>query len=114
MTNTTSITALPVLRDDTGCWTHPDFFAPVNESGPALEAEFKAWLKQYRLRSASSWMENEVTDEMMAAYDNGLTDISAWQPVPPGAAWFVGSIHDTQAGPVCIWLCNLTGKDAAP
>lgn len=46
MTNTTSITALPVLRDDTGCWTHPDFFAPDNESGPALEAEFKAWLKR--------------------------------------------------------------------
>jgi len=113
MTITKAIIAQPVRRDDSGCWTHPDFFIPENESGPALEAEFAAWLKSHRLRSAASWMENEVSDEMMAAYDNGFTDFSAWTPVPPGKAWFVGSIHDTQAGPVCLWLRALTDEDTA-
>lgn len=111
MTMKTVISAQPVLRDESGCWTHPDFFVPESDGGPALEAEFKAWLTLHRLRSAASWMENEVTDEMMAAYDNGVTDVSAWHPVSPGADWFVGSIHDTQAGPVCIWLRNLTDRD---
>ncbi|MCV5421355.1 hypothetical protein OFN47_32105, partial [Escherichia coli] len=23
---------------------------------------------------------------------------------PEGEGWFVGSIHDTEDGPVCIWL----------
>jgi len=32
-------------------------------------------------------------------------DISAWQPESPtGDGWFVGSIHDTEDGAVCIWL----------
>lgn len=114
MTITNAIIAQPVLRDASGCWTHPDFFIPESECGLALEAEFKAWLTCHRLRSAASWMENEVTDEMMAAYDNGHTDLSAWLPVSPGKTWFVGSIHDTQAGPVCIWLRALTDEDAAP
>ncbi|HGV2417417.1 TPA: hypothetical protein ACNCFI_004887, partial [Escherichia coli] len=32
-------------------------------------------------------------------------DIAAWEPErPEGEGWFVGSIHDTEDGPVCIWL----------
>ncbi len=28
-----------------------------------------------------------------------------WEPErPEGEGWFVGSIHDTEDGPVCIWL----------
>ncbi|EHS1468042.1 hypothetical protein KVU04_000898, partial [Salmonella enterica subsp. enterica serovar Typhimurium] len=35
-------------------------------------------------------------------------DISAWQPeAPEGERWFVGSIHDTEDGEVCIWLRNV-------
>ncbi|EHU9778498.1 hypothetical protein KZ562_005197, partial [Escherichia coli] len=34
-------------------------------------------------------------------------DISAWEPErPEGDGWFIGSIHDTEDGPVCIWLRN--------
>ncbi|WP_366557365.1 hypothetical protein [Pantoea rodasii] len=29
----------------------------------------------------------------------------AWQPSgPAGEGWFTGSIHDTDDGPVCVWL----------
>lgn len=32
-------------------------------------------------------------------------DLSSWQPEQPnGEGWFVGSIHDTEDGAVCIWL----------
>lgn len=32
-------------------------------------------------------------------------DIAAREPErPEGEGWFVGSIHDTEDGPVCIWL----------
>ncbi|WP_336803987.1 hypothetical protein [Erwinia aphidicola] len=113
MTIKTKITAQPVLRDASGCWTHSEFFVPESDGGPVLEAEFRAWLTHHGLRSAASWMENEVTDEMMAAYDNGFSDFSAWLPVAPGPEWFVGSIHDTQAGPVCVWLRPVTGEGCA-
>ncbi|ENZ4931634.1 hypothetical protein ACNBFU_005418, partial [Escherichia coli] len=34
-------------------------------------------------------------------------DIAAWEPErPEGEGWFVGSIHDTEDGPVCVWLRN--------
>ncbi|EJC4159266.1 hypothetical protein NMZ70_005405, partial [Escherichia coli] len=34
-------------------------------------------------------------------------DISAWEPErPEGDGWFIGSIHDTEDGPVCVWLRN--------
>ncbi|EJN3771908.1 hypothetical protein NVA45_004960, partial [Escherichia coli] len=34
-------------------------------------------------------------------------DIAAWEPErPEGEGWFIGSIHDTEDGPVCIWLRN--------
>jgi len=29
---------------------------------------------------------------------------------PPGEGWFTGSIHDTEDGPVCVWLRPLTAK----
>ncbi|WRH15744.1 hypothetical protein GC087_24405 (plasmid) [Pantoea sp. JZ2] len=29
---------------------------------------------------------------------------------PPGEGWFTGSIHDTDDGPVCVWLRPLTAK----
>ncbi len=34
-------------------------------------------------------------------------DISAWEPErPEGDGWFIGSIHDTEDGPVCVWMRN--------
>ncbi|EOK3493480.1 hypothetical protein ACJQTL_004904, partial [Escherichia coli] len=34
-------------------------------------------------------------------------DISAWEPErPEGNGWFIGSIHDAEDGPVCVWLRN--------
>ncbi|MBI0992564.1 hypothetical protein HCI46_10105, partial [Escherichia coli] len=34
-------------------------------------------------------------------------DIAAWEPErPEGEGWFIGSIHDTEDGPVCVWMRN--------
>jgi hypothetical protein len=45
---------------------------------------------------------------MLPSGDCGLgkgRGISDWQPsAPAGDGWFIGSIHDTEDGPVCIWL----------
>ncbi|HFO5431081.1 TPA: hypothetical protein ACHKAL_003391, partial [Escherichia coli] len=36
-------------------------------------------------------------------------DIASWKPErPEGEGWFIGSIHDTEDGPVCVWLRNKT------
>lgn len=35
----------------------------------------------------------------------GDYDCTPWQPsIPVGDAWFTFSIHDTEDGPVCIWV----------
>ncbi|MDA5499862.1 hypothetical protein, partial [Yersinia aleksiciae] len=52
------------------------------------------------------WMEcEENAEELQAAYDTGDCNLNIWQPKPPaGDGWFMGSIHDTEDGPVCYWL----------
>lgn len=36
-------------------------------------------------------------------------DIAAREPEwPEGDGWFIGSIHDTEDGPACVWLRNKT------
>lgn len=46
-------------------------------------------------------------DEGCADLDACDADISAWEPErPEGDGWFIGSIHDTEDGPVCVWLRN--------
>lgn len=46
-------------------------------------------------------------DEVCADLDVYDADIYAWEPErPEGDAWFIGSIHDTEDGPVCVWMRN--------
>ncbi len=46
-------------------------------------------------------------DEGCADFDACDADISAWEPErPEGDGWFIGSIYDTEDGPVCVWLRN--------
>lgn len=107
MTHQADITAQPVVRDRWGGWTHPDFFIPADDREYPLPGEFETWLKAHNLKAATTWMDNEVPEEQMARFwETG--NCSEWLPSgPAGEAWFTGSIHDTDDGPVCIWLCPL-------
>ncbi|HGG6426298.1 TPA: hypothetical protein ACJG67_002815 [Salmonella enterica subsp. enterica serovar Kottbus] len=98
------IKALPVVRDEYGCWTHPEYdkFCADREIIPT--GEFDAWAKAKGLEWAVSFMDEEEFGSVCA-------DISVWEPeAPEGAGWFVGSIHDTEDGAVCIWLRNKGGE----
>lgn len=95
-----SVGPVPVTRDCDGYWTHPRYFLPAYDHEYGAPGEFDAWLKQHCLAYALSWMENEVPSDVLAVYR-----VSDWQPArPAGTGWFIASIHDTDEGPVCVWL----------
>ncbi|EEL1275216.1 hypothetical protein G7224_004379 [Salmonella enterica] len=97
------ITVLPVERDQYGYWTHPlnEQFCDGREV--ISPDEFNAWLEANGLEWKVSYLDDEEIDP-----DVDGCDISTWQPDPPaGNGWFVGSIHDTEDGAVCIWLRNV-------
>ncbi|UXY13300.1 hypothetical protein N7922_05805 [Kosakonia sp. ML.JS2a] len=91
---------LPVERDQYGYWTHPVYndFCDGREHVPT--AEFNAWMDANGLDWTVVYRDEEDIDPAVDGYD-----ISKWQPeAPAGEGWFVGSIHDTEDGAVCIWL----------
>jgi hypothetical protein len=98
------ITALPVYICPDYGWTHPAYeaFCDGRESVP--EVEFSAWLKANGLQSQSVRL--DIDDESIAAHEyKTLGSIGLWEPeMPEGDGWFVGSIHDTDYGPICVWL----------
>ncbi|EAU5291634.1 TPA: hypothetical protein ACJVOR_004341 [Salmonella enterica subsp. enterica serovar Newport] len=99
------ITALPVQRDQYGYWTHPlyDDFCAGREV--ISTDEFNDWLESNDLEWTVTYRDEEILDPDVDGYD-----ISTWQPeAPEGYGWFVGSIHDTEDGAVCIWLRNKGG-----
>lgn len=62
-------------------------------------------MRQHRLTCATRWMENDAPPHVIAAWEKGIQDVSDWHPsAPEGEGWFMGSIHDTEDGPVCVWL----------
>jgi hypothetical protein len=103
-----SIKPLEVQRDEDGYWTHPDYFVPANGNEYGVPGEFSTWLRQHNLESFTLSLESDDAASEVAEkyFDGGFgCDISSWQPSKPeGNGWFVGSIHDTEDGPYCIWL----------
>ena len=96
----TKIVAMPVERDQFGYWTHPLYEAFCDGREHVPTAEFNDWMNAQGLQWAVSYRDEEDIDPAVDGYD-----ISAWQPeAPAGEGWFVGSIHDTEDGAVCIWL----------
>ncbi|AEN67239.1 hypothetical protein Entas_4556 (plasmid) [Enterobacter soli] len=103
MTHPEHIRPVTVTRDRNGFWTPPHYFQPASDE--ATRAEFGDWMHRHNLTCATRWMENDAPPHVIAAWEKGSTCISDWQPsAPAGDGWFIGSIHDTEDGPVCIWL----------
>lgn len=97
-----TITALPVERDEYGCWTHPEYDKFNDGRDYIPHAEFNDWLKANRLESSYELRDESFDVLGEEEYD---ADFSEWQPEPPdGEGWFIGSIHDSEDGPVCIWF----------
>jgi len=95
-----SIKPLEVQRDQYGYWSHPDYLAFCDGREFISTEEFDQWMSDHGLK----WKVNYRDEDMLDPTVDGC-DISAWQPESPeGEGWFVGSIHDTEDGAVCIWL----------
>ncbi|KGB10026.1 hypothetical protein DR73_4482 [Enterobacteriaceae bacterium ATCC 29904] len=92
-----------VVRNPDGFWTHPRYFEP--ESDEARQGEFGDWLHRHRLTCRTCWMESDAPPPVTAAWEAGDSKACDWQPsAPDGEGWFIGSIHDTEDGPICVWL----------
>ena len=95
-----TITALPVERDQYGYWTHPLYDKFCDGREHISTEEFNALLEKVGLEWTVIYRDE---DDVYPAVDG--YDISTWQPeMPDGDGWFVGAIHDTEDGAVCIWL----------
>ncbi|AVG78603.1 hypothetical protein [Pantoea ananatis] len=100
-----SLTALPVERDQYGYWSHPDYLAFCDGREYIPSAEFNQWMKAKGLEWKVDYRDEEEIEPDVDGYD-----LSAWNPeAPAGDGWFVGSIHDTDDGAVCIWLRTKAG-----
>ncbi len=65
-----------------------------------LDGELDAWLEEKGLELRVEYRDEDEIEQHGDGYD-----ISSWQPSGiKGDGWFVGSIHDTDDGAVCIWL----------
>ncbi|MEN4606021.1 hypothetical protein [Pantoea agglomerans] len=95
-----SIKPLEVQRDQYGYWSHPDYLAFCDGREFISTAEFNQWMSEHGLQWKVEYRDEDMIDPTVDG-----CDISAWQPESPeGEGWFVGSIHDTEDGAVCIWL----------
>ncbi|WP_338506984.1 hypothetical protein VRB95_08420 [Erwinia aphidicola] len=96
-----------VKRDEMGFWTHPEYFD--GDEGTTKQ-EFQAWqdvnaVETFTLGLCDDYDQREFGDKYSSGDFGG--DVSGWNPSRPcGDGWFIGSIHDTEDGPYCIWLRN--------
>ncbi|WP_313471738.1 hypothetical protein [Atlantibacter hermannii] len=96
------ITALPVERDQYGYWTHPIYDAFCDGREHITDDEFNTWADANGLEWRIEYRDEDEIEQHGDGYD-----ISTWEPSGiKGDGWFVGSIHDTEDGAVCIWLRN--------
>lgn len=99
-----AIQAMPAQRDEHGQWTHPEF--PDWGEG-VTEEEVVAWFAENQLDFQINEMEFEVDTDEDPHFRDGCGSFLHWEPErPDGKGWFVLSIHDTESGPVCIWVRN--------
>ncbi|MFZ4835934.1 hypothetical protein [Rouxiella sp. Mn2063] len=98
----TRIEAIEVQRDEHGQWTHPEYEKFCDGREYISSNEFDAWTTEKGLEWLAEYRDEDEIDQHGDGYD-----ISTWQPSGiKGDGWFVGSIHDSEDGAVCIWLKN--------
>ncbi|ETF06915.1 hypothetical protein [Pseudomonas moraviensis] len=100
------ILQLPVERDEDGFWTHPAWPSDGEE-----DAIPKSWFGDSGLELFIVDMESDGPEGLFETWaDEGLCDCSPWVPsAPAGEGWFIFSIHDTEDGPICVWVRHLPG-----
>lgn len=101
------IQPMEVQRDSNGYWCHPDL--------PQIETneQFDNWISAQGLQYSIHCLDGDDgvgEEEANTAYfENGDASCAVWQPSKPdGDGWFIVSIHDTEDGPVCIWIRHPT------
>ncbi|NIG73522.1 hypothetical protein F3J34_07915 [Klebsiella sp. Ap-873] len=96
-----NIQSMPVERDQYGYWTHPEYDKFCDGREAISTTEFNSWMEANGLEWTAEHRDEDEVDPNVDGYD-----ISSWKPElsPPGDGWFVGSIHDSEDGAVCIWL----------
>lgn len=107
------LSALPVKRDEMGQWCHPVYAALFGHRESISPDEFKVWTTSQGVKSAIVELECDADEKAIKSYfEDGNPDFSGWTPSKPteGDGWFIGSIHDTEYGPVCIWFCKVSGS----
>lgn len=100
------IEPVPIDRDANGYFTHPE--SPGWDADTAQEA-VKSWLKVQGLELRIVLFESDAPQEPKDRWlEENAIDCSTWEPtIPEGDGWFVLSIHDTDNGPVCLWVRRL-------
>ena len=95
------IQQLPVERDKMGFWTHPQW--PFDGEENAIP---KSWFPDNSLEVCTVEMENDGPEGLFETWaDGGACDCTPWSPSSPcGDGWFTFSIHDTEDGPICVWV----------
>ncbi|NPE55904.1 type IV secretion system DNA-binding domain-containing protein [Dickeya dadantii] len=100
------ISEINIERDKNGYWIHPEWAAFINDRERIPDAELNDWLNKNSLEIEIRDFEGDADQSLMISYfENGDSNISAWQPTPPsGSGWFIVSIGDSEDGPFCVWL----------
>lgn len=92
-------------RDRLGYWSHPAYA----RSGCKTAADFSCWLRAHGLQCFVMTMRDEAPEVFAAGFTDEAPDARGWIPEPPDDdGWFLGSVHDTDDGPVCYWFRNTT------
>ncbi|MEN4830015.1 hypothetical protein [Pantoea vagans] len=98
--------ALPVNRNEDGHWTHPDYAKLFGHREFITQQEFKSFCESNNIESSITELDGDTESSVNRTYfDDGNPDINNWSPSKPeGYGWFIGSIHDTEDGPICVWF----------
>lgn len=94
------IQPLQVERDVYGFWTHPAW----PDDGDECVLPY-GWFTDNGLEFSLVEMESDGPEGLIDTWSDGDCDCNPWRPSKPaGDGWFVFSIHDTEDGPVCVWV----------
>jgi hypothetical protein len=101
-----------VERDADGYWSHPGM--PDGDDDSESANAFKAWMAEQRLTHQISNLESE--DETHPAYhayyEEECCGVVGWNPEPlTGNGWFTLSIHDTEDGPMWVWVRRIDERE---